>query len=137
MPVCFLLVLCLEVQANGCVNFVLPCRAHWVKVYGTKYQTPCAVVVGRSDEDDELQFGHVTSVLVYAKQEFFESELMHVQFCEHYHAYALSLPPLSLREKYLIAHRNLPHFHPYGMYHCRLSSNTSLQYTVLRSNVYI
>ena len=47
------------------------CRANWVKVHGTKYQTPCALVVGRSHEDDELQFGHVINVLVYSKQVFF------------------------------------------------------------------
>ena len=108
-----------------------------MKVHGTKYQTPCALVVGRSHEDDELQFGHVVNVLVYSKQVFFEFELMHVQFCEHYHAYALSLPPLSLREKFLIEHRTLPTYHPYGLYHCHLSNNTSVQYTVLRSNIYI
>ena len=93
-----------------------------MKVHGTKYQTPCALVVGRS-HDDELQFGHVINVLVYSKQVFFEFELMHVQFCEHYHAYALSLPPLSLREKFLIEHRTLPTYHPY-----RLSLSLIKQY---------
>lgn len=113
-------------------------RANWVKVHGTKYQTPCALVVGQSDEDEDLLFGHVLGVLVHCKEVFFEFELMEVQYCKHYHAYALSLPSTSTSQKYLIKHTDLPSYHPYGLYHCpNISSNPLLQYTVLRSNVYI
>ena len=37
-------------------------RANWVELNGTKYQTPCIVVVGC--ENDELIFGDVTKILV-------------------------------------------------------------------------
>ena len=108
-----------------------------MKVNGTKYQTPCVLVVGQSKEDEELLFGHVLSVLVYCQEVLFEFELMEAQFCKHYHAYALSLPPTSCCEKYLVKQVDLPSFHPYGLYHCHnICSNQSLQYTVLRSNIY-
>ena len=104
---------------------------------GTKYQTPCVLVVGHLDDDEEPLFGHVLGVLVYCQEVLFEFELMEAQYCKHYHAYALSLPPASSRQKYLIKQIDLPSFHPYGMYHCHnISSNTLLQYTVLRSNIY-
>ena len=113
-------------------------RANWVKINGTKYQTPCAIVVGQSDEDEELLFGHVLGVLVHCNQVLFEFELMEAQYCKHYHAYAPSLPPTSSSHKYLIKHTDLPSYHPYGLYYCHnISSNPSLQYTVLRSNIYI
>lgn len=112
-------------------------RANWVKINGTKYQTPCALVVGQSDEDEELLFGHVLSVLVHCKEVLFEFELMIVQYIKHCHAYALSLPPTSSSHKYLIKYKDLLSYHPYGLYHCHnISSNPSLQYTVLRSNIY-
>ena len=111
------------------------CRAKWVKVHGTKYQTPCALVVGRS-QDDELQFGHVTNIFVHCQQVYFEFELMHAEFCKHIHAYALSLPPTSLRQQYLVEHRYLPTYHPYGLYHCQhLNSDLLVQFTVLRNDI--
>ena len=111
-------------------------RANWVKVNGTKYQSPCALVVGQSD-DEELIFGSVLSTLVHHQEVFFEFEVMEGQYCKHYHAYALSLPRTS-SQTYLIQHKDLPSFHPYGLYHCHhISNNSSLQYTVLRSNICI
>ena len=116
----------------------LPCSANWVKIHGTKYQIPCAVVVGRSDDDDdELLFGLVLSILVYCKEVYFEFELLEAQYCNHYHAHSLSIPPASSIQKYLIKQVNLASFHPYGMYICHnISPSSSLSYTVLRNNIY-
>lgn len=46
-----------------------------------------ALVVGKSDDED-LLFGNVNCILVHKKQVYFEFELMEMQFCNHYHAYA-------------------------------------------------
>lgn len=111
-----------------------------MKIHGIKYQAPCTVIVGKSNEveDEELQFGHVIGVLVSSNKVLFEFELMQVEYIEHLHAYALSLPPTSLRQKYLIEQSNLISYHPYGLYHCHnLCKNYSVQYTVLKSNIYI
>ena len=111
-------------------------RANWVKVNGTRYQTPFAVVIGQSDKEEELLFGHVLNVLVYSKEVLFEFELLDVQYCKHYHAYALSIPPNSSSQKYLIKHKDLLHYHPYGLYHCHnITNNPLIQYTVLRCNI--
>ena len=107
-----------------------------MKVHGTKYQTPCVLVVG--EHEDDLQFGHVTNIFVHFKQLFFEFELMHAECYRHYHAYALSLPAPSLRQKYLVEHRHLLTHHPYGLYHCHnISSDLCVQFTVLRNNICI
>ena len=66
-------------------------RANWVKVYGTKYQTPCALVVGKTDDDPLFESVH--KILVSGQEVFFEFEKMDAVFCPHYHAYALSLTP--------------------------------------------
>jgi len=112
-------------------------RANWVKVNGTHYQTPCALVVGKSDDED-LLFGNVNCILVHKKQVYFEFELMETQFCNHYHAYALSLPPQSARQQFVIKHKDLLSHHAHGMYHCNnISSNPSVQFCVVRSNIYV
>ena len=109
-----------------------------MKINGTKYHTPFALVIGQSDEDKELLFGHVLGVLVYFKEVIFEFELMEAQYCRHYHAYALSLRPTPSSLKYLIKHADLSSFHLYGLYHCpSITSNPFVQYTILRSNIYI
>ena len=102
-----------------------------MQINGTKYQTPCVLVVGKSMEDDELQFGHVLAVLVDCEEVLFEFELMKAEYCNHFHAYALSLPPASHRHKYLIKQKDLASFHPYGMYHCpNITNNPSSFYEV-------
>lgn len=67
------------------------CKANWVKVNGTKYQTPCILVIWKNEEEDPL-FGSVSSILVSGQEIFFEIEQMEAVFCQHYHAYALSFP---------------------------------------------
>lgn len=112
-------------------NYTFYCRANWVKVSGTKYQTPCILVIG--SEDNEPIFGDVTNVLVLGQSVFFEFKLLEAQFYHHYHAYSLSLPSSG---SYIIKHRDLPCYHPYGMYHS-LSNDCISRFTVLRNNVYI
>ena len=46
-------------------------------VNGTKYQIPCALVVGQSDEDEDLPFGHVLGVLVHDCKMPFLSPTLH------------------------------------------------------------
>ena len=111
------------------------CSANWIKFHGTKYQTPCAITIGVSSEK-ESRFGHVVSILVYSKV-YFEFELLETQSFDHYHAFSLSIPPASSKQKYLIKQANLPSFHPLRMYRCNnISTNRSFYYTVLRSNIY-
>lgn len=64
-----------------------------------------------------LFFGHIiiVTVLVNSKQVLFEFELMEAEFHNHYHAYALPLPPTSSCQKYLIYQVDLANFHPYGL----------------------
>lgn len=108
------------------------CRARWVKICGTKYQTPCALIVGRSEDDDEVQFGQVQRILVHLKQVFFEFELMKAEYVSHVHAYAVK----PSRQCFIIEYSHLLDYHPYGMYHCRnLSSDSSVQFTVLRCSI--
>ena len=109
-------------------------RANWVRVNGTKYQMPFAVVIGK---DEELTFGNVTSIYVDGKSVLFEFfPMITHQFYHHYHAFALAAP--AVRCRYLIKHTDLPDFHPYGLYHSTSVSNDStLQYVVLKSNVYV
>ena len=86
--------------------------------------------------EPDLQFGHVTNIFVHSNQVYLEFELMYAEFYKHYHAYALSLPPTSMRQKYLVQHRHLLTYHPYGLYHCHnISSDISLQFTVLRNDM--
>ena len=52
-------------------------RANWVRVNGTKYDTPRLLVFGKTDED-KLLFGEVTRILVDIKSVFFNfSSLSH------------------------------------------------------------
>ena len=108
-------------------------RANWVIVNGTKYQTPCLLIIGKTEEEDPL-FGSVCRVLLSGQELFFEFEQMDAVFYQHYHAYCLT----PSRKYFLIKHNDLITFHPYGLYHCPHISNTfSSLYTVLRSNTYI
>ena len=95
---------CILIICN-CWNISTLLRANWVRVNGTKYQTPCALVVEKSD-DKELLFGKVISILVGAKCVIFEFQLLKSEFCHHYHCYSLSLPPLSTHQ-YFIRHCDL------------------------------
>ena len=46
-------------------------RANWVRVLGTEYRTPFAVVVGR-DSSGELEFGEVRAVYADRQEVLFE-----------------------------------------------------------------
>ena len=102
---------------------------------GTKYKAPCVLIVGKT-EDEDLIFGNVTSIFIHNQSLlFFEVEILNSKFCPHYHAYAISMPPSFVQQ--LIKHSDLTCYHPYGLYYCpHLSSEISLRYVVLRSNVY-
>ena len=108
-----------------------------MKVNGTKYQIPCALVVGK-DEADELKFGKVINIYVYENMAFFEFILLLTdQFCHHHHIFVLATPPMSVRSKYLIKQENLLDFHPHGLYtSSHIFANSSLEYVILRSNIY-
>ena len=101
-----------------------------MKVNGTKYQTPCVLVIGM--EDDEPIFGDIISILVLGKTVYFEFKLLESNFCHHYHAYSLSFP---ISRKYIIKHCNLSSYHPYSMYHATYDSVSST-YVVLRNKIY-
>lgn len=104
---------------------------------GTKYQTPCALVVGK-DEADELEFGKVINIYIYENSTLFEfMPLLTRQFCHHHHAFVLAAPPVSVRSKYLIKQESLLDYHPYGLYtSAHIFADSSLEYVILRSNVY-
>lgn len=59
-----------------------------MKVYGTKYQLPCALVDGKT-EDDPL-FARVNEIIVSGQEVLFGFEKMAAVFSQHYHAYAIS-----------------------------------------------
>ena len=44
--------------------FIKFCRANWVIMNGTKYQTPCTLIVGKM-EDDNLIFGNVINIFIH------------------------------------------------------------------------
>ena len=104
---------------------------------GTKYQMPFALVVGKDDED--LVFGKVVNIYVDVKTVLFEFfPMLTCNFSHHHHAFILSLPPLSVRCKYLIKQQSLLDYHPYGLYtSLNISTNSHLEYIILRSNVYV
>ena len=107
------------------------CRATWVRVNGTKYQVPCAIVIGKNDE---LEFGRVVSIYVDDSIVFFEFiPLATRSFCHHFHVFAL----VSESEcKYLIKHKDLFDFNPFGLYTSSHISETFEEYVVLKSNIY-
>ena len=58
-------------------------RANWVRVGGTKYQPPFAIVIGKDDKD--LQFGSVERILVDRGVVWFEfTRLVTHQYLPHY-----------------------------------------------------
>lgn len=103
---------------------------------GIKYQPPCILIVGKNDNED-LIFANVDDVFVCEKTVIFGIEVLNSKFCYHYHAFALSMCPSSTQQKFLIKYSDLLHHHPFGMYYCpHISSDISLRYVVLKSNVY-
>jgi len=102
--------------------------ANWVTVYGTKYQTPFALAVDKSEDGEDLLFGEVTNILVADNYciIIFEFDLLKAEFLHHYHAYAVLLPPVLSRQRYLIKHSDLPSFQPLGLYHSDCISDNSL-----------
>lgn len=111
------------------------CRVNWVKVNGTKYQTPCALIVNLVDEDPLI--GNIHNILVSGHDVFFEFELMDTVFLQHYHAYAVSFSSSS-QQHFLVRQKDLITYHPYGLYHCpNISVTLPSQFCVLRSKSYI
>lgn len=107
-----------------------------MRVFGTKYQTPFAIVIGK--DDDILQFGSVENIFVDRGVVLFEFiPLITHEYLHHYHAYAVKLPNVSSRAKYLIMQSEILDYHSYGLY-CSptVSEDTNVQYVVLRSSVY-
>ena len=70
-------------------------------VNGTKYQMPCVLIIGKS-EDQDIIFGNVVNVLVNQQCALFEVEIMSSTYCPHYHTYALSVSPSPTLGTYLI-----------------------------------
>lgn len=128
-------------QTHNCMQRALPMywyydysysffSANWVKVNGTKYQIPCALVVGKSqDGEDDLMFGEVLRILVNLKTVIFEFKRLASKFCHNLHCFSVSSP--SIARKYYIKQCDLLDFHCYGLYHCHAS-----RFIVLRSNPY-
>lgn len=111
-------------------------RANWVRVNGTKYQMPCAIVIGM--DEDEPKFGSVENIYIDGASVFFEFVPMITnQFCHHFHAFALASQAAS-SDTYLINHCLLLDFHPYGLYHSTtILSEYKVRYVIVRNNVYI
>ena len=102
---------------------------------GIKYQPHCVLIVGKN-EDEDLIFENVTDTFVSDKTVLFGIEILDSKFCYHYHAFVLSVHPSST-QKFLLKYSDILHHHPFGMYYCpHISSDISLRYVVLRSNVY-
>jgi len=67
---------------------------------------------------------------------WFEFVTLQTDFLSHYHAYALRLPPTSQRTNFVIKHRDLPCFRPFGLYCCsNINNNSLLRYAVIRSSI--
>ena len=65
-----------------------------MKVCGTKYQLPFALVIDNT-EDDDFIFGEVTQIYVIdSSLVMFEFIVLQAEFLPHYHAYAVLLPPV-------------------------------------------
>ena len=113
--------------------------ANWVTVFGTKYQLPFGLVVGKSEDEEDLMFGEVVDILVADNHcIIFEFDLLEAEFLHHYHVYAVLLPPVPSRQRYLIKHSDLPCFQPLGLYHSDYVSDNSLfRYIIPKSNVYV
>ena len=113
-------------------------RANWVKVKGTKYQTPFALII--DEEDGEIKFGEVFGIEVEDANVFFEFVPLHtLYFCKHFNAYALARPPMDTnRQNYFINHKDILDFHPHGIYTSQnVLANPTLLYVVLRYDVFI
>lgn len=109
-----------------------------MKVCGTKYQPPFALVIDKT-EDDDFIFGEVMQIYVIDNSlVMFEFTILQAEFLPHYHAYAALLPPVLQRKNFVIKHQDLPCFQPIGLYHRNMiSDNSLLRYVVTRSNIFI
>ena len=130
----------LHVHAAKCLLHFIPptCSANWVTVKGTKYQMPCALVIGKGELEEDLQFAKVVSIYIDGGSVIFEVIPFVIHpFCHHHHVFPVSSPPLSSSCRYLIRQSDLLDYHPYGLYHSStVSTDRTLEYVVLRSNVY-
>ena len=66
---------------------------------GIKYQPPCVLIVGKNDDED-LIFANVTDVFICDKTVLFGVEILNSKFCYHYHAFALSIRPSSIQQRF-------------------------------------
>ena len=112
--------------------------ANWIKFHGIKYQIPFGLVVDKSEDEEDLIFGDVKNIFVADScSVIFEFEELESEYIHHYHAFALLLPPVPSRKRYLIKHSDLLSFQPLGLYHCNsVSDNSLLRFAVPRSNMY-
>ena len=104
-------------------------------VNGTKYQAPCLLIVGKT-EDEDLLFGKVVSILIHSQSVLFEVEILESHFSTHYHSHVISELP-AVHRTYLIKHTDLAYYHPLGLYYCpHISSQVTIRYAVIRCNIY-
>ena len=101
-------------------------------------QMPCALVIGKGELEEDLQFAKVVSIYIDGDSVIFEVIPFVIHpFCHHHHVFPVSSPPLSSSCRYLIRQSDLLDYHPYGLYHSStVSTDRTLEYVVLRSNVY-
>ena len=110
-------------------------RANWVKVNGTKYQAPSALLI---ENNEDPIFGKITDVFVSGNTIYFEFITLVVKFFyHHYHAFVLIEPRCST--KYFIRYCDLIDYHPYGLYSLNtVNTDCAMQYwyIVPRNHVY-
>ena len=85
----------------------LLCRAKWIKVHGTMYKRPCALVVGIQDDGVFPQFGQLQEILVINGDVYFHVQLYStVKYSEHYHAHAIvtKIEYLTIGHTQLLSH---------------------------------
>lgn len=88
-----------------------------MKVNGIKYSTPIALAIEKSLIDEEMKFGHVSSIYVDGRSVIFEFiPMITEKFNTHSHSYVLSLPRLSTSCSFFIKQTDLIDYHPYGLY---------------------
>lgn len=94
---------------------------------------PCAIVIGKKEE---LEFGKVKNIYVDENIVIFQfTPMITDSYIHHFHAYALVSP--STERDYLIRHKDLLDFHPYGLYVSSSQSHSGKEFVIPRSNVYI
>ena len=107
--------------------------ANWVKVNGTKYQTPCGLIVGKTDQEEPI-FGEVRRILVDVKAVYFEFQLLHAVLCPHYHCFILSHDPSRNSKCFIINQSCILDYHPYGIYYSQtVTGDSTSRIAVIRN----